>query len=91
MVDPVVEDEGEHLEVGRMHLRIVEVEVGIVVVAFLGLGVGNHLHFGREGRGVGMVVRRLEEAFVVVGMSRLPWVGRLDISSAIDAVTRRSA
>ena len=88
-MDPVVEDEGEHPEVGRMHLRIVEVEVGIVVVAFLGLGVGSHLHFGREGRGVGMEVRRLEGAFVVVGMFRQPWVGRLDISSAIDAVTRR--
>jgi len=72
VVDPVVEDEGGHLEVGRKHLRIVEVEVGTEVVAFLGLGVGNHLHFGREGRGVGMEVRRPEEAFVVVGMFRLP-------------------
>jgi len=90
-VDPVVEGGVEHLEVGRMHLRIVEVEAGIEVVAFLGLGVGSHLHFGREGRGVGMEVRRLEGAFVVVGMFRLPWVGKLDVSSAIDAVTRRWA
>ena len=64
--------EGEHLEVGRMHLRIVEGEVGIEVVAVLGLGVGSHLHFGREGMGVGMEVRRLEEAFVEGGMYRLP-------------------
>jgi hypothetical protein len=88
-VGPVVEGEGEHLEVGKMHLRIVGVEVGIEVVAFLGLGVGSHLRFGQEGMGVGMEVRRLEEAFVVGGMFRLPWVGRLIVSSAIDAVTRR--
>jgi len=70
-VDPV-EGGGEHLEVGKMHLRIVEGEVGIEVVAFLGLGVGSHLHFGREGMGDGMEVRHLEGAFVVVGMFRLP-------------------
>lgn len=80
VVGLVGEGEGVDLEVGRMHRRIVEVEVGIEVVAFLDLGVGSHLHFGREGRGVGMEVRRLEEAFVVVGMFRLPWVGRLNVS-----------
>jgi hypothetical protein len=36
-------------------------------------------------------VRRLEGGFVVGGMFRLPWVGKLNVSSAIDAVTRRWA
>ena len=77
-VGPVAEEVALDWEVGKMHRHIAE--VGIVVVASLDLVVGSHLHFGREGRGAGMEVRRLEGAFVAVGRFRLPLEGRLNVS-----------
>ena len=78
VVGPVAEEVDLDWEVGKMHRHIAE--VGIVVVASLDLVVGSHLHFGREGKGVGMEVRRLEGAFVAVGTFHLPLVGRLNVS-----------